>query len=213
MQLKKGNMRTNCLLILLTLSSCQKAENIFLPSFNSNSSLKGEYRVVKDILESRDFCVTIFQDTELSEKHAKILCLKDTMWEKIEIVDGLFELDTLLKKDDAIFVGKKVQLTKVTPKKEALYFLEKLKKYGLFELPEEKELYGKCKQDRADHDVPEYSDVGITNIIITKGDEVRKLSYDTYKKKEDCPTLTDTYNRIDSIERLFENEWYVKKHY
>jgi hypothetical protein len=209
-------MKVQFLTTLFLFGACHGKKNLQVPSFESNSSLNEDYlmiREIRDILSKKDFSVIFYNSIEDAERTYKIFCLKDTVWEKIEIVDGLVELDTLIKKDDAIFVGKKVQLTKVTPKKEALYFLEKLKKYGLFTLPEDKELFEKCKQDRADHDVPEYSHRDASLFFLVQGEKVRWLNYKTQNRKEDCPTLVDTYNRIDSIETLFKKEWYVKKHY
>ena len=209
-------MKLKLLIFLLFLGACRSKKNQLMPVFESNYKLNRGDKIINDIYEvltAKDFSIISYHSIESDASTYKIFCLKDTIWEKIEIVDSLVELDTLIKKDDAIFVQKKVQLTKITPKKEALHFLEKLKQYGIFTLPEDKQLYEKCKQARADHDVPEYIDSGGPLFFIVQGNKVRWLSYKTQNRKEDCPTLVETYKRIDSIEALFKKEWYVKKHY
>jgi len=220
------------ILILISLSfGCQKKEiGYSIPSFKENFALKGE-GFLESIAKENDFSVAYtISDIWSVESSMKIFTVKNNVWQKIELRKGILELDSTLtnvkitmptdvRGVDTTFVGntvdvvvKEIKLKKECRKEEAEYFLNQLISLKLFELDEEEKLLEKCGQQREDKTAPQYTDVPYVNFYIIKGNNVRLVSYQTFKRKEDCPQVKEWEN-INELMKLFEKEWYVKKHY
>ncbi len=197
--------------LVITCFRCHEKDDRF-PSFQPNITLKeGDY--VKDLTKGRDFSIAYGHSTDFPDGHSiKVFSQKNGIWEKIEFVRDLSEMDTSFSESDLDLVFMEMTIRKECRKDEGEMFFSELKKNGLFELPEERELLEKCREQRQDKTIPVYDDIGYVNFYIVQGDKARLLSYQTHKRDEDCPGFSE-WDKVDRIQQLFEKSWYRKKHY
>jgi len=204
-------------LIAWLIVSCQKRSTKVeyrIPNFTTNSTLAQVEKIIKEVALEKDFTVaytSVPYEFAPSERIYKIFCLKGNTWEKIEIRNGITELDTVYSNTEVAIIDKEVSLRLECRTDEADKFFNKLISYNLFTLADEDQLKEKCMELRTDHKVPEYIDIGYMSFYIIQGTRVRRLDYQTYMREQDCPGMKE-WQDIRNIQHVFKDEWYVKKH-
>lgn len=208
-------MRLTIVVALVLFVSCGKQQQQDLPAFKKNATIDDVWQPIEYLTRDKDFSIVRLEGggfIDPSTLHHRIICLKDSTWEKIEYRRGITEVDTMYSVSDGELVYKEVALRKECRKGEGESILRELISQGLFELPEEEELIDACVEARDDRALPTSSDAGSIIFYIISGNKVRVLTYDDpYTKLEDCPTK-ESWEKVLAINKVFESNWFVKEH-
>jgi hypothetical protein len=163
--------------------------------FEGNASIDDIHKDVKEIAIESDFCVIFCIRDNINHGWYKIFSLKGDNWEKIDIQQNVMD-EEQMRKEPGYYITRDITTKKLCKLEEANSFLSKLMSYGLFELPEEKMLFKKCKDSGI-------TDIGSTYIDIVSENKVRSLKY---SGAYECPD--GQRKNIYKIQELFENEWF-----
>jgi len=200
-------MKVIIFLTLLICSACN--DHTVIPSFKSNSAWSDIPENIKSIIKAKEITIAYTpQGTALKYGITKLFCLKNGIWEKIEIRTNITELDTVYSSTEIGFVFKDVVIRQECRAVDATAFLHKLIENGLFNLVEEDELLKKCVPNVG---ITRY-DAGSVLFRIIKGDRVRKLKYNyPWYQVDECSNVKE-WSNILALKALFEDEWYAKEH-
>jgi hypothetical protein len=174
-----------------------------VPIFLSNSDHEDIYLDVRDIVSRKDISIVYTVSVPYNNVVYKIFSVTDTVFEKIEVRSDLYDVDSLE------VVEKTIILNKQCSREEGIHFMNALLQYGMFELPEEKDILRKCAQYNSP---PERADAPEINFQIVAGDNVRTLNYyNAFKRKNRCSNVEE-WDDILKIEDLFYKQWYQSVH-
>lgn len=189
------------ILLILLLAGCRQDSAV--PVFLSNSGHYDIYSDVRDIVSRKDISVVYTVSIPYNNVVYKIFSITDTVFEKIEVRSDLYDVDSLE------VVGKTIILNKQCSREEGSHFMNALLRYGMFELPEEKDILRKCAQYNSP---PEGADAPEINFQIIAGNKVRTLNYyNVFKRKNRCSNVKE-WDDILKIEDLFYKQWYLRVH-
>ena len=190
------------IVLIFLLSSCLKSSKTE-PLFLRNGDSEDIYLDVRDIVSEKDISIVYSVSIPYNDVVYKIFSVTDTVFEKIEIRDDLYDVDSIE------VVGKTVILNKRCSHTEGNRFMNELLHYGMFNLPEEKELLEKCEQY---NEPPEGADAPEINFQIIAGNKVRTLHYyNVFRRNKRCAGMHE-WNNILKIEKLFYEQWYLREH-
>ncbi|SKC78978.1 hypothetical protein [Ohtaekwangia koreensis] len=191
-------MKKNLIIILLTLTCCSKTteKDNYNPEFTANASIDEIHQSIRCVVSEYDFSVIFFLRNDSNHSWYKMFSRRIGYWEKIEIRQTIIDEDQLKKEPD-YYISRDITTRKLCKPEEAESFLNKLKAFNVFELPEESVLFKDCKDSGV-------TDLGSTYIEIVAGNKVRTL---TYSGAYDCADGNEKEN-IYKIQELFEKEWF-----
>lgn len=186
--------------ILFLLVGCSKTETETShknedPEFVANTNLTDIDKSILYTVSECDFSVIFYLRDNSNHGWYKMFSRRLNYWEKIEIQQTILDKDQM-RKDQDYYISRDITTRKLCKPEEAASFLNKLRAYKVFELPEEDVFFKNCRDSQI-------TDLGYTYIIIVSGNEVRKL---TYPGIYECSK--GEWESLRKIEDLFEKEWF-----
>ncbi|SKC78983.1 hypothetical protein [Ohtaekwangia koreensis] len=77
--------------LFILLTGCLKGSNSIILPFSPNGNKKDIYHEVRNVVAEKDFSVIYTVSTPYNNVVHKVFSLKDDIWEKIEIRNGVAE--------------------------------------------------------------------------------------------------------------------------
>ena len=195
---RSRNMKSMIALVWLILIACSSYDNTdsnnFDIEFEGNASIDEIDGEIRYLVSKYDFCVIFFYRGDVDWGWYKIFAKQGSNWEKIEIRESIFN-EERLRSDPDYYIARDITTKQLCKPEEADFFLAQLKRYKLFELPEEDILFRGCRNTQI-------ADLGFTYIQMVSGSKVKTLSYSGMYECEG-----NEWNNIRGIDQLFEDEW------
>lgn len=187
------------LLMILILICCSGHDNTigndaFNIEFEGNASIDEINDELRYLVSEYDFCVIFYYRGDVDWDWYKLFAKRGNNWEKIEVKESIFD-EERLRSDPDYYIARDITTKQLCKPEEANFFLAELKRYKLFELPEEDIIFRGCKNTQI-------ADLGSTFIQMVSGSKVRSLRYSGIYQCEG-----NEWNDIRRIDQLFEDEW------